>query len=147
MVNAAPQGNDRYIVISSDNHAGADVLDYKPYLEQKWHEEFDVWAAQQSLHIDFPPSYVQAGSSVATLSTRDSHQQFGSADMNGYQVEWLRSWELAMGADHEHDLQELVNRNNVPWGVLPDQVAGIHDARGDARHLKLQHEAVQRYLV
>ena len=35
---------NRYIVISSDNHAGADIADYKPYLERKWHEEFDAWA-------------------------------------------------------------------------------------------------------
>jgi predicted TIM-barrel fold metal-dependent hydrolase len=36
--------SDRYIVISSDAHAGADLRDYKPYLPSKWHEEFDVWA-------------------------------------------------------------------------------------------------------
>ena len=35
----------RYIVISADGHAGADLLDYKPYLEQRYHEEFDAWAA------------------------------------------------------------------------------------------------------
>jgi predicted TIM-barrel fold metal-dependent hydrolase len=34
-----------YVVISSDNHAGADLLDYKTYLEKKWHDEFDDWAA------------------------------------------------------------------------------------------------------
>jgi predicted TIM-barrel fold metal-dependent hydrolase len=36
---------DRYIVISSDCHAGADLLDYKPYLEQRHHDDFDSWAA------------------------------------------------------------------------------------------------------
>ena len=38
----------RYVVISSDGHAGADLLDYKPYLEAKYHEEFDEWAAKFS---------------------------------------------------------------------------------------------------
>lgn len=33
------------VVISSDSHAGAPLLDYKPYLEQRWHDEFDAWAA------------------------------------------------------------------------------------------------------
>jgi predicted TIM-barrel fold metal-dependent hydrolase len=33
-----------YVLISSDAHAGADVLAYKPYLEKRWHEEFDAWA-------------------------------------------------------------------------------------------------------
>ncbi|MBV9934538.1 MAG: amidohydrolase [Actinobacteria bacterium] len=36
---------DRYLVISADGHAGADLLDYKPYLASKWHDEFDAWAA------------------------------------------------------------------------------------------------------
>jgi predicted TIM-barrel fold metal-dependent hydrolase len=37
--------SDRYVVISSDTHCGADLLDYKPYLEQRYHDEFDAWAA------------------------------------------------------------------------------------------------------
>ena len=35
---------DRYVVISSDTHAGADLRDYKQYLPARWHEEFDAWA-------------------------------------------------------------------------------------------------------
>ncbi|WP_405654571.1 amidohydrolase family protein [Streptomyces sp. RK9] len=36
---------DRYTVISADCHAGADLLDYKPYLAARHHEAFDAWAA------------------------------------------------------------------------------------------------------
>ena len=36
---------DRYTVISSDCHAGADLLDYRPYLESTYHDDFDAWAA------------------------------------------------------------------------------------------------------
>jgi predicted TIM-barrel fold metal-dependent hydrolase len=36
---------DRYVLITSDAHAGADLLDYKPYLDRRWHDEFDRWAA------------------------------------------------------------------------------------------------------
>ena len=35
---------DRYVVISSDAHAGADLRDYRPYLASRWHDEFDAWA-------------------------------------------------------------------------------------------------------
>jgi hypothetical protein len=42
-----------YVVISSDSHAGADILDYKPYLESKWHDEFDAWAAAYGNPWDF----------------------------------------------------------------------------------------------
>jgi len=34
-----------YVVISADTHAGADLLDYRPYLEARYHEAFDAWAA------------------------------------------------------------------------------------------------------
>ncbi len=35
---------ERYTIISSDGHAGADLLDYKPYLASRWHDDFDGWA-------------------------------------------------------------------------------------------------------
>jgi predicted TIM-barrel fold metal-dependent hydrolase len=34
-----------YTIISSDTHAGADLLAYRPYLGADLHEEFDAWAA------------------------------------------------------------------------------------------------------
>ena len=34
-----------YALISTDGHAGADLQGYRPYLEKRWHEEFDAWAA------------------------------------------------------------------------------------------------------
>jgi len=36
--------SQRQVLISTDGHAGADLLDYKPYLERRWHDEFDAWA-------------------------------------------------------------------------------------------------------
>lgn len=38
------QPSDRYVVISSDGHAGADLRDYKAYLPARWHDEFEAWA-------------------------------------------------------------------------------------------------------
>jgi predicted TIM-barrel fold metal-dependent hydrolase len=38
----------RYVLISADCHAGADVGMYKDYLETRWHEEFDAWASTYS---------------------------------------------------------------------------------------------------
>ena len=34
----------RYVVISADGHAGADVRDYRRYLESDLHDDFDRWA-------------------------------------------------------------------------------------------------------
>jgi predicted TIM-barrel fold metal-dependent hydrolase len=36
---------ERYTIISADGHAGADLLDYRPYLPSRWHDDFDRWAA------------------------------------------------------------------------------------------------------
>jgi predicted TIM-barrel fold metal-dependent hydrolase len=38
-------GDERYIVVSSDCHGGGNVGDYRPYLEARWLDEFDAWAA------------------------------------------------------------------------------------------------------
>ena len=38
-------GDERYVVISADCHGGGDILEYKPYLEHRYHDEFDRWAA------------------------------------------------------------------------------------------------------
>lgn len=35
---------DRYVVISADAHAGADLRDYRAYLPSRFHDEFDAWA-------------------------------------------------------------------------------------------------------
>ncbi len=35
---------DRYVVISTDTHAGADLYDYKKYLPARLRDDFDAWA-------------------------------------------------------------------------------------------------------
>ena len=32
------ESKKNYVTISSDTHCGANLLDYKPYLEKKYHE-------------------------------------------------------------------------------------------------------------
>ena len=36
--------SERHVVISADTHCGAALHDYKPYLEKKYHADFDEWA-------------------------------------------------------------------------------------------------------
>src|SRR5690349_8959422 len=36
---------DRYMVLSSDTHAGAETRAYKAYLDREWHDDFEAWAA------------------------------------------------------------------------------------------------------
>ena len=39
-------GRDRYIVVSADGHAGNQMHGYRDYLEHRYLDEFDRWAAQ-----------------------------------------------------------------------------------------------------
>jgi predicted TIM-barrel fold metal-dependent hydrolase len=50
---ASMNPDDHYVVVSSDSHCGADLYDYKPYLEKKWHAEFDEWARTYSNPWEF----------------------------------------------------------------------------------------------
>ncbi|SVC53007.1 uncharacterized protein METZ01_LOCUS305861, partial [marine metagenome] len=36
---------DHHIVISADSHCGADLRGYKPYLEKKYHDDFEEWVS------------------------------------------------------------------------------------------------------
>ena len=45
---AGPQTPSRYTVISTDTHAGADLHDYRAYLPQALHDDFDAWAKGRS---------------------------------------------------------------------------------------------------
>jgi predicted TIM-barrel fold metal-dependent hydrolase len=40
-----PTPDEHIVVISADCHAGGAIMDYRPYLESKWHADFDDWAA------------------------------------------------------------------------------------------------------
>ena len=36
--------DEHHVIISADSHCGADLRQYKDYLETKYHDEFDEWA-------------------------------------------------------------------------------------------------------
>jgi predicted TIM-barrel fold metal-dependent hydrolase len=38
-------GGDNYVVISADCHGGGNIGDYRPYLDSRYHDAFDAWAA------------------------------------------------------------------------------------------------------
>lgn len=41
--------SEHYAIISADGHCGADLLDYRPYLDPAFRGEFDAWAANFTL--------------------------------------------------------------------------------------------------
>ena len=55
-----------------------------------------VFGSRSELHVQFPPSYVLAGSATSTLSTSES-QSVWQYPVNGYQQEWLHLSDVVNG--------------------------------------------------
>jgi len=76
------QPRDRYLVVSSDGHAGADLLQYKDYLPARWHDEFDAWAAAYENPF---ADLLQA----TAYRNWDSERRLAEADADGVAAEVL----------------------------------------------------------
>lgn len=60
--------------------------------------ELEVFSDDIALHIEFTPSYVHAGSAVATLTYADgTSRRFGPFNHNGYEGEWRALHDLIGG--------------------------------------------------
>src|SRR5271165_58676 len=79
-----------YAIFSSDCHAGADLRDYKPYLERRWHEEFDAWASSYNdgwAGIDTESEYKAGVSSFLSPLNWDSSQRLEVLESQGIVAE------------------------------------------------------------
>jgi predicted TIM-barrel fold metal-dependent hydrolase len=105
--------SDRYVVISSDTHAGASIADYRTYLTRDLHDEFDAWAA------DFDDAW--AAIDTKQMDTDDDNVRIGVASfMSPY------NWDSARRAEHfEADgiTAEVVFPNTVP-PFYPSSIIG-----------------------
>jgi predicted TIM-barrel fold metal-dependent hydrolase len=73
---------DRYLVVSADTHAGAELHDYKAYLPSAWHDRFDAWA----------DSYVSPYDDLMTATAKrnwDSGFRLAECDADGVAAELL----------------------------------------------------------
>ena len=80
----------RYVLISSDCHAGADLRDYKPYLAQRWHDEFDAWAADYFdpwADIDAESEWKAGVSSFMSPLNWDSNKRLEGLETEGIVAE------------------------------------------------------------
>ena len=56
---------DRYLVVSSDGHAGLHAADYRPYVDSKYHEIFD---AALPIHGTIASQFQDPGTTCIALS-------------------------------------------------------------------------------
>ena len=70
----------------------------------------EAWSPLARLRVDFTPSYVHAGSAVATLATPTQQVQLGPFETNGYVEEWKHLARLARGEPQPaHEVQSVVD--------------------------------------
>jgi predicted TIM-barrel fold metal-dependent hydrolase len=95
-----------YVLISTDAHAGADLLGYKPYLPSSLHDQFDAWAA------DFHDPWADLDGGEVMHDPDDNELVMGRASfVSRY------SWESDTRARHmdaEGLAAEVVFPNTVP---------------------------------
>lgn len=102
-----------YSLFLADGEASADM---KAFMPGQWPPSwtFAVQGRDHGLHVDFPPSYVLAGSGTGFFTGRDGTHGFAFAD-NGYQAQWL----------HLHD---IVTGKSAPMVSLADAVDDLQFA-------------------
>jgi predicted TIM-barrel fold metal-dependent hydrolase len=79
-------------IVSSDCHAGADLRDYKPYLERRWHDAFDAWASTYTdawARIDTESEYKAGVSSFLSPLNWDSTKRLEVLESQGIVAEVL----------------------------------------------------------
>jgi predicted dehydrogenase len=90
----------------------------------RWRPEwtFDVWGAEHALHVEFPPSYVLAGSATAELRSPHGHTAFRFS-RNGYQAEWEYVANIAeTGAD---EVQMLESEQDLEFALAIAEAAEV----------------------
>lgn len=83
-----------YVIVSADGHCGADLRDYKKYLERRYHDEFDAWAdtfhdGWDALDADRPADNRMGFADSATELNWDSDARLAYSEADGVAAEVL----------------------------------------------------------
>lgn len=86
-------------------------IELRAVMSSTWKPEwtFEAIANDEALRIDFTPSYVQAGSAVATFFSGSETRTFGPYGHNGYEGEWRELAALARGTRQAPSAQALID--------------------------------------
>lgn len=90
---------------------GTRTIELRAAMNSTWKPEwsFEAISDDAALRIDFTPSYVQAGSAVATLSRGTETSSYGPFEHNGYEGEWRELAQLARGTKQPPAAQTLID--------------------------------------
>lgn len=90
---------------------GTRTIELRAAMNNTWKPEwtFEAIADDEALRVDFTPSYVQAGSAVATFTRGTTSTTYGPFSHNGYEGEWRELAELARGTKQPPSAESLIN--------------------------------------
>lgn len=91
--------------------AGGKSVELHAAMSQTWQPDWvlEAFADDQVLKVEFPPSYVHAGSAISTLSTSATTQVFGPAVADGYESEWRELAAVVNGELEPPSMSALVD--------------------------------------
>ena len=81
------------MILSSDTHAGAELRQYKQYLESRWHDDFDAWADSVTnpfIDLRDPERAKLNWDSDARLAVSDARGDHGRGDLPQHAAAVLR---------------------------------------------------------
>lgn len=95
-----------YSITASGPDGGLELLARMP---GTWRPDwaFQVFGEKTELAIEFPPSYVHAGSATATISRGPVSTVYGPYPVNGYEAEWRELLAVLGGAAPRYRLDHL----------------------------------------
>ncbi|MDQ0662080.1 myo-inositol 2-dehydrogenase/D-chiro-inositol 1-dehydrogenase [Arthrobacter ulcerisalmonis] len=110
------------------------AIELRAVMNSTWKPEwtFEAIADDSALRIDFTPSYVQAGSAVATFSRGNGSETttFGPYGHNGYEGEWRELAELARGTRQAPSPQTLIDDLTFALAIADATVQNATDNAG-----------------
>ncbi|MGO4857097.1 Gfo/Idh/MocA family protein [Arthrobacter sp. 2MCAF14] len=91
--------------------AGDRIIELRAAMNKTWKPEwaFEAISDDAALRVDFTPSYVQAGSAVATITRGTTSTTYGPFEHNGYEGEWRELAQLALGTKQPPSAESLIN--------------------------------------
>jgi myo-inositol 2-dehydrogenase / D-chiro-inositol 1-dehydrogenase len=91
--------------------AGDRIIELRAAMNKTWKPEwaFEAISDDAALRVDFTPSYVQAGSAVATITRGTTSTTYGPFEHNGYEGEWRELAQLALGTKQPPSAEGLIN--------------------------------------
>jgi predicted dehydrogenase len=111
--------------------AGGKLVELHAAMTSTWRPEWvlEAFSDDQSLRVEFSPSYVHAGSAVSTLRAGTRATTFGPAPHNGYEGEWRDIHDIVRGHQAPPDLSSVIDDLSFALILADAAAASVRSSR------------------